>query len=296
MRCDRSAPIRRSSTTGWSTRSTDLDTRLRDQERLQLDLLAADLTEALRSVSARIAQVEEVTEGNRALPYVADGMMEQFRDPLAGVVCGYRESGVRGEVAGYRGFEEVFRGPEDRVTGRQQVFVELMKGHEPVLDAGCGRGELLDLLRERGVAYAGVDMDEGMVARCREKGHENVVLGTANEYLEGRPDGELGAVFSAQVIEHMPYPELVRFLSLSLAKLRPGGMFVAETVNPHAPSALKTFWVDPTHRHPLFPEAMLALCRLAGFSSAFVFHPHGTGHVGDDRLREHEYAVVARKA
>ncbi len=70
-------------------------------------------------------------------------------------------------------------------------------------------------------------------------------------------------------------------------------MFIAETVNPHCVSALKTFWVDPTHQHPLFPEVALQLCRSAGFASAFVFHPNGTGEVAQDRFTQGEYAVVA---
>jgi SAM-dependent methyltransferase len=268
-----------------------LDARLRAQERLQLGLLAEDLADALESLRARVAVGEEVVAGSRALPYVAGGVLEQFRDPFAGLVLGYRDA--RNGGAGYRAFEDVFRGPEERVAERQRVYLDLVAESEPVLDAGCGRGEFLDLLREAGVACFGVDIDEGMVDRCRQKGHEAVEIGTANEYLEQLPDGALGAVFSAQVIEHLPYPDLVRFLSLARAKLRPGGVFVAETVNPHAPHALKTFWVDPTHRHPLFPEVMLVLCRLAGFASAHCFHPLGTGHVDDDRYRESEYAVVA---
>jgi hypothetical protein len=134
-----------------------------------------------------------------------------------------------------------------------------------------------------------------MVARCEAKGHQ-VTVSDANDHLHQLAPGSLGAVFSAQFIEHLPQPDLVRFLELSRSRLRPGGMFVAETVNPHAAHALKCFWVDPTHRHPVFPEALLVLCRLAGFSSGYVFHPLGTGHVEDDRYRESEYAVLATNA
>jgi SAM-dependent methyltransferase len=272
----------------------DLERRLGGLERLQLEALAEDLPAALESLRARVAAGEDVIAGSRALPYTAPGALEEFRDSFAGVVLGYRNGGGTGGT--YPEFEDVFRGPEERVAERQGVFVELLQGHEPVLDAGCGRGELLDLLRARGTSYKAVDADAGMVERCRAKGHDEVELATATEYLERLPDDGLGSVFSAQVLEHMPYPELRQFLALSFAKLRPGGIFVAETVNPHAPHALKTFWVDPTHRHPLFPEAALVLCRLAGFESAYVFHPLGTGHVADDRYREGEYAVVATKA
>jgi SAM-dependent methyltransferase len=253
------------------------------------------LIEALDSLRSRIAAGEAVIAGGLALPYAAPGTLEQFREPLAGVVIGYRD-GEGADTPTYLGFEEVFRGPEERVTERQRTYLRLLEGHEPVLDAGCGRGEFLDLLREQGIRYSGVDIDRGMVQRCREKGHAPVTLASANEHLAKLPDGELGAVFSAQVIEHLPYAELVRFFELCLAKLRRGGVLVAETVNPHAPHALKMHWLDPTHQHPLFPEAALVLTRLAGFASAYVFHPLGTGHVDDDRHRESEYAVVATKA
>jgi SAM-dependent methyltransferase len=264
-----------------------------DLER-ELDQRTEDLIEALEALRSRLAAGEPVISGGLALPYSAPGAFEQFRDPFAGVVIGYRDR-ADGHESDYVGFEEVFRGPEERVAERQQNYLGLLDGHEPVLDAGCGRGEFLDLLRERGLSYMGVDVDPGMVGRCRQKGHEVVQLMTANEYLDTVPDGSLGAVFSAQVIEHMPYADLTHFLELSLAKLRSGGLFVAETVNPHAPHALKTYWVDPTHQHPVFPEVALVLCRLAGFASAYVFHPLGTGHVDDDRHRESEYAVVAKK-
>jgi SAM-dependent methyltransferase len=270
----------------------DLDRRLQGQERLQLDLLTEDFARALESLRARVAGADEVGAANRALPYVAEGALEELPGPRGGVVLGYEErEGV--SAAPYRDFEDVFRGPEERVRERQQVFLELLAGREPILDVGCGRGEFLDLLRDRGVAYMGVDVDEGMVARCRSKGHE-VESGSANQFLERLSEESLGAVFSAQVIEHMPYPELTSFLALSRSRLRPSGLFVAETVNPHAPHAMKTFWVDPTHQHPLFPETMLVLCRIAGFTSAYAFHPLGSGDIGHDRYRESEYAVVAR--
>ncbi|MDO8630456.1 MAG: hypothetical protein Q7R41_08175, partial [Phycisphaerales bacterium] len=138
--------------------------------------------------------------------------------------------------------------------------------------------------------------DDGMVAHCKAAGHKNVLLDDANHYLESVEAGSLGAIFSAQVIEHIPFKELVHFLELSVAKLAPNGLFIAETVNVHSVQSFKTFWVDPTHEHPLFPETMLELCRIAGFESAYVFHPNGLGDVSADRFNAPAYAVVARTA
>ena len=50
---------------------------------------------------------------------------------------------------------------------RQRPYLSLLGGRQPVLDAGCGRGEFLDLLRDAGVPARGVDLDPGMVARTR---------------------------------------------------------------------------------------------------------------------------------
>jgi SAM-dependent methyltransferase len=216
-------------------------------------------------------------------------------DPIAGRVQGY-EAADRPAGDVYRSFEDVFRGSEDFIRARQERFLPLIEGRQPVLDFGCGRGEFLDLLRDRAIPHVGVDSDAGMVARAREKGHDAVVLSDGIEYLEGRAPGEFGAVFAAQVIEHLPYETLVHFLALARRALAPGGVLIAETVNPHSARALKTFWIDLTHQHPIFPEVALALCRSAGFPRAYVFHPNGIGDIEVDRYTTGEYAVVASVA
>jgi cyclopropane fatty-acyl-phospholipid synthase-like methyltransferase len=95
------------------------------------------------------------------------------------------------------------------------------------------------------------------------------------------------------VIEHLAPAELDDLLALARTRLRPGGLFVAETINPHATHALKTFWVDPTHRHPIFPEVALVRAASAGFGSAFVMHPRGERVVDRDRFVQDAYALVA---
>jgi glycosyltransferase involved in cell wall biosynthesis/SAM-dependent methyltransferase len=273
------------------------------------------LDNALRAIAATHAQADRLIGDLRAIPYMSGTRFELAEHPVAGIVSGYAEprrepapgeteteAGTGKELAAearpaglYRSFEDVFRGPEPFIRDRQRSYLDLLGGNQPVLDVGCGRGEFLDLLREHGMAYSGVDADPDMVGHCRARGHEEVHVGDGNAYLESLDDESLGAVFSAQVVEHLPYEQLIRFLELSLRKLRAGGVFIAETVNPHSVSALKTFWVDLTHERPIFPEVALALCRITGFESGFVFHPNGSGNVETDRFHEGEYAVVATK-
>jgi SAM-dependent methyltransferase len=269
------------------------------QEKINDQLFAAvrTLGEKLGGLVPRVEAADRLVAETRALPYVSGSPFEIFEEPVAGRVQGYgRRNGDPAREGTYGAFEDIFRGPEHFIRDRQRRYLSLLGDREPVLDIGCGRGEFLDLLRERGLEYSGIDPDPDMVGRCRAKGHERVEVADANSYLEKCADDSLGAIFCAQVIEHMPYQELLRFYELGLRKLRPGGLFILETVNPHSVPALKTFWVDPTHQHPLFPEVALALCEINGFESAYVFHPNGTGEVEVDRYETGEYAVVAKRA
>src|SRR5207247_5658539 len=93
------------------------------------------------------------------------------------------ETEGRGEGSAYASFEDVFRGPEERVRRLVEPYVGLLRGHEPVLDVGCGRGELLQLLAEEGIEARGIDVDPGMVERTRARGLA-VEQADAVSYLE----------------------------------------------------------------------------------------------------------------
>lgn len=259
-----------------------------------------DMREVLNETARLALDHEERLESAKALgdaaaaePFMADDRLGEKAHPILGRTIGFRAAATGADRNGYRGFEDLFRGSEEMIRDRQRVYLSLVEGREPVFDAGCGRGEFLDLLAEHGIAARGVDADPDMVRRCREKGHDNVEQGNLVEALEGTPEGSLGAIFSAQVIEHLELGDLQRFLELGRTRLRPGGLLIAETVNPHSVAALKSFWVDPTHQHPLFPETMLSLCALAGYVQGDVFAPVGSGDWREDRTRVGEYAVVA---
>ena len=206
-----------------------------------------------------------------------------------------RFDGASSDTATYRGFEDVFRGDERAVRAQQQAYVDAFEGRGGVLDLGCGRGEFLDALIARGIAARGADMDESMVERCREKGLD-VELADAATYLRGLDDDTVPGMFAAQVVEHLGADQLSELIGLMQRKLAPGGLVILETVNGHNPAALKAFWTDPTHHHPLYPEVLLALVRLAGFESGEVRFPHETQDFNADVYTNRDYAVYARKA
>jgi len=256
----------------------------------ELDARARGLLAGVR------ADLQPLVDGAHAIPYAAGNPFELFEHPVAGRVLGLRASGHEATssdpVEAYAGFEAVFRGPRARVHELLSPYLELLGPHAPVLDLGCGRGELIEMLVAAGIEAQGVDTDAGMAAQARES-ELDVTVADAADHLREVDDASLGAITAMHVIEHLPVAELTEILWLARAKLRPGGLFVAETINPHAAHALKTFWVDPTHRHPLFPEVMLVLADEAGFGAAFIAHFRGRRDVEEDRFVEDSYALVA---
>ena len=227
-----------------------------------------------------------------AIPFMSDPAVLMITDADGRPAIGYRagERLMMGRVS----FADIFRGPEVMIRRRLEPYIEFLEGHGPVLDVGCGRGELLDLLASKGVEALGVEIEPSMVEMVAGKGRQ-VVHGDALQLLASKADGSLGAVFSAQVIEHLSPHQLMTLLSETYRVLRDDGVLVLETVNPYSLQAFRVFWTDITHRHPIYPEPLLFYCAKAGFDEARVIFPNGIGDLSKDRWSEGEYAVVARK-
>ena len=194
--------------------------------------------------------------------------------------------------ADYRSLEDVFRGPEEFIKERLRPYLRFFAPGEEAVDLGSGRGEMLELLAEAGVDAVGVDLDASMVGRVEAKGLR-CTRSDALEWLGSREKKSLDVVFCAQFLEHLPTSTLPDLLAAARDCLRPGGRLIAETVNPYCPSALRAFWVDPTHIHPLYPETLLVLLHQAGFTSAYVVYPTSEKEPEIARTEAGEYAIVA---
>jgi SAM-dependent methyltransferase len=170
----------------------------------------------------------------------------------------------------YVGFEDQFRGSQDVIRERFESYLPYFEGASDVLDVGCGRGEFLDLLKSRGIAARGLDLNHEMVEVCRTRGLD-VTEADVVSYLDGVADGSLGGLFAAQVVEHLQPAYLLRFLELACHKLRPGAPIVLETLNPACWVAFfESFIRDITHVWPLHPETLRYLALASGFSRAQI--------------------------
>jgi len=160
---------------------------------------------------------------------------------------------------------EAFRGPEAEIRHRLDHYLEALSATPPVLDLGCGRGELLLLLREAGVEATGIEGDGAVAESARRRGID-VVEGDVLSVLETLPDASRGAVTAIHLFEHLESETLIAVLAEIRRVLRPGGALVVESPNPHSLRVgAALYWVDPTHRRPLMPETLELYLKTGGF-------------------------------
>ena len=181
--------------------------------------------------------------------------------------------------------EERYRGTREEIRQRLLVYrPDFIAARErtgasgPVIDVGCGRGELLEMLQEDGFQCLGIDNNDTQLDAARAHGVP-VLHADAIEHLRSLPQNSVLAVTGIHIVEHFPFSDLIRLLQEVARVLRPGGVCIFETPNPrNVIVGATTFHLDPTHVRPLPPEVMQILLETVGFGAveSRLLHPSDT--------------------
>ena len=91
------------------------------------------------------------------------------------------------------------------ITGINEIFDKILEGK--VLDLGCGSGELLKELKEKGFECYGVEMDKNAVEICR-KNNLKVIQGDIQEYIK-KINAKFDVIILSHVLEHLYNPSFV---------------------------------------------------------------------------------------
>lgn len=171
----------------------------------------------------------------------------------------------------YRAFEDRYRGARDIIKERLRAYqpfiapLRTLQSPPAALDLGCGRGEWLELLGEQGFRAHGVDLDDGMLAACRERALD-VELGDAIACLRALPDASLALVSAFHLVEHIPFEPLQALVAEAQRVLLPGGLLIMETPNAeNLVVGATSFYLDPTHLRPLPPQLLAFIAEYGGF-------------------------------
>lgn len=212
----------------------------------------------------------------------------------------------------YRRFEERHRGPRELILQRLQVYLPFVLPLRdcypsvPAIDLGCGRGEWLETLAQCGIQAHGVDLDEGMLAACRERGLQ-VAHADAIASLQALPADSQLLVSAFHLAEHVPFAVLRTLVSQALRVLVPGGLLIIETPNPeNLVVGTCDFYLDPTHIKPIPPDFLAFLAEHSGFARNKILRLQEAAQLRDEANplnllsvlggASPDYAVVAQKA
>jgi SAM-dependent methyltransferase len=171
----------------------------------------------------------------------------------------------------YKAFEERHRGSRKSIASRLRTYLPFVEPlakierNANILDLGCGRGEWLELMQDIGFSAHGVDLDEGMLEDCFERGLL-VEKGDAVKYLTTLPEDSNAIVSAFHLVEHITFDQLRKVVSEAFRVLKPGGLLIMETPNPeNLIVATRNFYLDPTHQKPIPPELLSFLPAYYGF-------------------------------
>jgi SAM-dependent methyltransferase len=143
-------------------------------------------------------------------------------------------------------------------------YVPMFANCRLVLDVGCGEGEFMQLLRDKGVKALGIDSDARMVEGCLGKGLD-VVQTDLFDYLPEH-QGEFDGIFNSNLIEHLSAQDAARFVQACYGALCVGGTLVMATPNPASLIVqLHEFWRDATHVRLYSRPLLEFLLHWAGF-------------------------------
>lgn len=141
-----------------------------------------------------------------------------------------------------------------------------------ILDIGCGMGEFLLFLKQRGYQnIEGVDISAHLIEYCRQLvGCTATQIVELRSFLDARP-GTYDLIYLGDVIEHFPKTELLPNLAAIRDALRPGGSLLQRTNNAAGLAGSYMRYTSLTHEFCFNDRAMRKVLETAGFKPVRVF-------------------------
>ena len=196
----------------------------------------------------------------------------------------------------YLNFENKFRGSRESILKRYESYLDyvpFLNNHtdQKSLDIGCGRGEWVQLLQNKGIESHGIDQNPMMLKLAYDNELKNIQNVDAFEYLKNVKKNTFDLITAFHIIEHIPFEKLVYLLQEIKRVAKPNATMLLETPNPNnLQVAACNFYTDPTHLNPLPANMIQFLVEYIGFVDVKVHY------LNPNNIKEkaQDYLIVAK--
>jgi SAM-dependent methyltransferase len=106
--------------------------------------------------------------------------------------------------------------------------VGILEKSSSILEIGCGKGMLLNILQELGYTVTGIDLDSDAIRQCREA-YPKLTVQVASGDSIPFPAESFDVVLSFDVFEHIPDSD--RHLREVMRVIKPDGYYLLQTPN-----------------------------------------------------------------
>jgi SAM-dependent methyltransferase len=266
------------------------------------DRLIKRLVKLMKRIRAKVRNRASVSDAIHLWikeSYLSDSYMQKAFENSR--LSASEKQGRGDEDTFYHFFESLFRGSTEEIKRRQSVYLPYVaEAHANskglfFLDAGCGRGEFLELLKGHGIPAKGVDTNRINIDLARQM-CVDVALSGVLEYLNTLKDCSLIGLSMFQVIEHFDFKTINDILKVAFKKISPHGVILLESVNPYCPMALGKFYLDPTHARPYAPDLMKFVLEWQNFEKVKLIYSSPIPKEFKEAVMNYQdYAVLGKK-
>lgn len=138
----------------------------------------------------------------------------------------------------------------------------------PILDVGCGPGNLIFLFQQLGYRnLTGIDLSPEQIDLARNQFPQATIYqGDVRDFLKDHAES-YGLICAFDVIEHFQKDEIIPFLELIYESLQPGGRLILQTPNAESPWFGSVAYGDFTHEWFFTPDGLKSILHLVKFGS-----------------------------
>jgi 2-polyprenyl-3-methyl-5-hydroxy-6-metoxy-1,4-benzoquinol methylase len=142
--------------------------------------------------------------------------------------------------------------------------------NSPILDIGCGTGEVLYALKVAGFrCLTGVDASPEQTDAARQQGIAEIYESDALSFLLAR-SSSYRIITAFNVLEHLDREQLFALMDAVVRSLEQGGRFLAVVPNAKGLFGANVRYADITHEQSFTPTSVCQICAVVGLKPVAI--------------------------